>query len=90
MKFTTLLWIYLSLVALLAITIGVALLPVESAFKPVVGLAVATTKAGLIAAFFMELRDRGGMVRIFAAAGTFWLLLLFALSACDYLTRQWH
>lgn len=90
MKFTTLLWTYIGLVALLALTIGVSFLPGEGAFKPVAGIVVATAKAVLIVGLFMELRSHRGMVRVFAAAGLFWLLLLFVLTGADYLTRQWH
>ena len=90
MKFTTLLLVYLALVALLAITVGAALLPIGGNAKPVVGLVIAAAKAGLIVAVFMEFRERRGMVRVFASAGLFWLLLMFILTGSDYLTRQWH
>jgi cytochrome c oxidase subunit 4 len=90
MKFTALLLVYIALVALLAITVGAALLPIDRSIKPVVGLVVAAAKAGLIASVFMELRNRGGMVRVFAAAGFFWLVLMFVLTGADYLTRGWH
>ncbi|RYD91603.1 MAG: hypothetical protein EOP50_14020 [Sphingobacteriales bacterium] len=90
MKFGTLLGTYIGLVALLALTIGISLLPGDGAFKPIAGIVVAALKAALIALWFMELREHRGLVRVFAAAGLFWLLLLFLLSGADYLTRQWH
>ena len=89
MKASLLLWVYLLLVVLLGCTIGMALMPLGSAFKPLAGVLVAVIKAGLIAMFFMQLRYHRGTVRLFAAAGIFFLFLLFFLIACDYLTRQW-
>lgn len=89
MKCSNLFLVYVALVSLLASTIGVALLPSTGELKPLIGLAIAGLKAGLILMFFMELRQRSGLVRLFAAAGVFWLLLMFVLISGDYLTRQW-
>jgi cytochrome c oxidase subunit 4 len=44
----------------------------------------------LVIFFFMEVRWSAKLTWIFAAAGFFWLLILFTLVASDYLTRQWH
>ncbi len=87
MKFATLLIVYIALVLLLALTIGVAYLPVGASIKPEIGLLIAAGKALLIVLFFMEIKYRNGLVRIFAGAGVFWLLLLFLLTAADYFTR---
>jgi cytochrome c oxidase subunit 4 len=51
------------------------------------GLLVAAAKAGLIAWIFMELRVSSPLVRLFAAAGLYWLVLLIALTLADFLTR---
>lgn len=48
---------------------------------------IATTKAVLIAAVFMNLRRSFPLVRLFAAAGAIWLAILFIFTAADYLTR---
>jgi cytochrome c oxidase subunit 4 len=54
-----------------------------------IGLLIAFAKAFLIAFFFMNLRGQTGLVRTFAVAGLFWLLIMMALTASDYLTRAW-
>jgi cytochrome c oxidase subunit 4 len=53
-------------------------------------LAFAVAQTLLVLAFFMRLRHSAKLIRIFAAAGFFWLLLMITLAMSDYLTRQWH
>ncbi len=36
----------------------------------------------------MELKRSSGLVRAFAVAGFFWLLILLTLTSADYLTRR--
>jgi len=80
--------VYLALLGLLALTALVARLPAGAWSLPV-ALAIATAKLILIFLFFMRLRVQGGLVRIFAVAGFFWLGLLGTLAFSDYLTRGW-
>lgn len=77
-----------ALMLLLALTVSAAFLPLGSA-KPWIGYAIATAKAGVILWFFMEMRREGGIARLAAVAGFVWLVMLFALTAADYLTRGW-
>jgi len=77
---------WLGLMALLAITVALAYVPLGTA-NTVVALAIATIKALLIAAIFMELRERSGMMIAFAGAGFFWLAILLWLAFADYVTR---
>ena len=44
----------------------------------------------LILLFFMRLHSSAKLTWIFAAAGFFWLLMMFILVAGDYFTRAWH
>lgn len=53
-------------------------------------LAFAVCQMLLVLSFFMRLRHSTKVIRIFAAAGFFWLMILFTLALSDYLTRQWH
>ncbi len=53
-------------------------------------LAFTVTQMLLVLAFFMRLRHSGKLIRVFASAGFFWLLILFVLAFSDYLARQWH
>jgi cytochrome c oxidase subunit 4 len=53
-------------------------------------LAFAVGQMILVLLFFMRLRHSAKLIRVFASAGFFWLLILFVLAFSDYLTRQWH
>jgi len=82
----TYLLVYLALLLLLGATILSAQFEL-GVWNPVLNLAIATVKAGLIAWVFMHLRESSGLVRLFAVAVLFWLFALFALSLADWLTR---
>ncbi len=81
-----LLWTWLGLLALLALTAGSALLRL-GAWNGVVNLAIALTKALLVLIVFMRLGAAHALVRLAALAGVITLGLLFLLSGSDYLTR---
>ncbi|ETI65748.1 oxidase [Sphingobium sp. C100] len=83
-----LLLVWAALMALLALTVGAAFLPIGMA-KPWVAYAIATAKAILILWFFMEMRRESGLARLAAIAGFVWLAILIMLTATDYLTRRW-
>jgi cytochrome c oxidase subunit 4 len=74
------------LLALLTLSALTVLLP-PAPWKTAAGLLIAGLKLGVIALFFMRLREHRGLTRIFAAAGLFWLGLLMVLVFADYLTR---
>ena len=77
---------WIALLLLLALTVTVAYLPL-GAFNAVVALTIGATKAGIVAAIFMELRHREPRTFIFAGAGFFWLCILLWLGSMDFLTR---
>jgi cytochrome c oxidase subunit 4 len=77
---------WLGLLALLGLTMFVAYQPLGT-FNTVVALAIASGKALLIAAIFMELRERNGLMIAFAGAGFFWLAVMLWLAFSDYATR---
>jgi cytochrome c oxidase subunit 4 len=83
---SALLWALLALLALLALTIALAYQRL-GALNTSIALAIATTKALVVAAIFMELRERRPLTIAFAAAGFFWLAILLWLAATDFLTR---
>jgi cytochrome c oxidase subunit 4 len=80
--------VYLALLCLLTLTAGSTALPVGWWSTPI-SLVIAFVKAFLIAYFFMDLRRQPGIVRVFAVAGLFWLLILLVLTASDFFTRAW-
>ena len=56
-------------------------------FNVVIGLAVALTKAILIALFFMHLRGARGLLFVAALSGLVWLMILLDFVLSDYATR---
>jgi cytochrome c oxidase subunit 4 len=78
---------WLALLALLALTVTLAYLPL-GAFNGIIALTIGSIKAAIVAAFFMELRHRGPRTFIFAGAGLFWLGILLWLGSMDFLTRS--
>jgi len=55
----------------------------------VVMLTIACTKALLVILFFMHVRWSSRLTWVVAAAGFFWLLILFTITMSDYLSRGW-
>ena len=55
----------------------------------VVMLVIACTKALLVVLFFMHVRWSSRLTWVVAAAGFFWLLILFGLTMTDYMSRGW-
>ena len=78
-----------ALMGLLALTTGLAFVPLGAA-QLGVSLAIAMTKALLVLLLFMELKGSSGLVRVFAAAGFFWLLIMIGLTSADYMHRSDH
>ena len=77
---------WIALVLLLAATTTLAFVPLGN-FNIVVALAIAAAKALIVLLFFMELRGSRALVRTFAAAGFFWLLIMITLTTADYAHR---
>jgi cytochrome c oxidase subunit IV len=78
--------VWLALMALLAVTVGSALVHLGS-LNVVINLSVSVAKTLLVATFYMHLRSREPWLRVVAAAGVVWLAMLIGLSLVDYLTR---
>lgn len=76
----------LALLALLGLTIGLALLPL-GAFNTLLAIAISLAKMLLVMLVFMRLRQSHPFVRLAAAAGFVWLLMLIGFALADYLTR---
>ncbi|CAO3426997.1 cytochrome C oxidase subunit IV family protein [Azospirillum endophyticum] len=82
------LFTWAALVVLLAATLGLAYVPMPGPLNVAVALGISVAKALLVLALFMKLFRAPALTRAAAAAGLFWLAVLFALSATDYLTRK--
>lgn len=79
--------VWTALICLLALTTALAFVPLGTA-NLFVSLAIAITKASLVLLVFMELRASSGLVRVFACAGFFWLLIMIGLTSADYTHRS--
>jgi cytochrome c oxidase subunit IV len=75
-----------ALLALLGLTLFLAYLPLGP-FNLILALLIASTKTLIVAAIFMELRERSGVMIAFAAAGFFWLGILIWLAGTDFVSR---
>ena len=84
--------VYFSVIACLfvftAITVAVAFLSLGVMNTPV-ALAIAIFKASLVVLFFMHVKYNTPLMWVFAGAGFFWLIILFALTMQDYVSRSW-
>jgi cytochrome c oxidase subunit 4 len=82
--------LYYTVFIALIIGTGLTVLAAEidlGALNNVVMIAIAGTKALLVILFFMHVRWSTRLTWVVAASGFFWLLIMFALTMQDYLTR---
>jgi cytochrome c oxidase subunit 4 len=80
--------VWAALLALLALTVGAAFVPLGP-FNTITAISIAVTKAVIIALYFMHLRYSPRLTWIVAGAGFFWLLLLFTFALGEYATRSY-
>lgn len=80
--------IYLLLLVGLAVTVGVAYVPLGSA-NVFAALTIASVKAALVVVFFMHIGTSPRLNRIVVGAGLVWLSILLVVILSDYLTRDW-
>jgi cytochrome c oxidase subunit 4 len=78
--------VYFTLVALTLLTCALALVP-QVSWHAMVGLGIASFKAGLIAVFFMHILSADRLPWLTLLAGILWLSILLGLTLTDYLTR---
>lgn len=80
--------VWLALLILLGLTFTIAHVPLGS-FNVVAGLVIAAIKVTFVVVIFMGLGRSSALVRVAAAAGVFWLAILFVLTLTDVIaTRQ--
>ena len=79
---------YLGLVAFLALTYGVSLIPLGNALGTAAGLLVGLAKTLIIVRVFMEFGKAGRISRVWFGVGLAWLLLLSSI-LFDYVARPW-
>ena len=85
----TYLWIWLTLMALMAITAYLSTVDL-GAWNTPVALIIAVIKAVLVVLFFMHVKyESQKMVWAVVAAAVFWFVIMVSLTMTDMLTRTW-
>jgi cytochrome c oxidase subunit 4 len=77
----------ISLVVLLALTVILSMSHMGK-LALAAALAIALIKATIVGGFFMDLRRAPTPIRLTAAAGLFWLIIILAGTLTDYVTRR--
>jgi len=86
---TTYITVWLALLAGTALTVFAAHINLGP-FNAAVALTIATTKALLVALFFMHIRGASEkLLKLVVISTIFFLFILLALSMADYGTRTW-
>ena len=80
--------VFAALIALTLLTVGLSFVEL-GVWHSIVGLAIATAKALLVALFFMHVLYSSRLTWIMVGAGAFWLGIRLVLTLTDYLTRPW-
>lgn len=80
--------IWLALLALAAISLGSAYIPL-GAGNVAVNLGIAAIMVALLVTFLMDLKAATSIVRLVATAGLFWTIFMFVLMFSDYLSRSY-
>ena len=80
--------VFLALIVGTALTVAAAFIDM-GAMNNVVMLGIASAKAMLVILFFMHVRWSTRLTWVVVASGFFWLLILFALTMTDYMSRGW-
>ncbi len=81
-----LIYTYVALLLLLGCAVALSFVPLGG-WNLWLSLAIAAAKTLLIMAFFMQLARADTLIRLAAAIGFAWLLLLFLLGLADYLGK---
>jgi cytochrome c oxidase subunit IV len=80
--------VWLVLLILFGATLGSAYLPLGTG-NLTVNLVIAAIMIVVVVIFLMDLKSATALIRVVAAAGLFWLILMFGLTFNDYLSRYY-
>ena len=80
--------IFAALLVMTSITVAVAFIDLGF-LNTFVAVSIAVFKGSLVVLYFMHVRYSSRLVWVFAGAGFVWLLILFAFTLGDTLTRDW-
>ncbi len=77
------------LLLLTGLTVWVANFNLPGPLNAIVALSIAVLKGTLVVLYFMHLRHSSKLTWVFICAGVIWLIILFAFTLSDFLTRGW-
>ena len=80
--------IFGALMVLTALTVWVATFDLGR-WNAIMALSIAVVKATLVVLYFMHVRYSSKLTWVFVCAGIIWLIILFAFTLSDFLTRGW-
>jgi cytochrome c oxidase subunit 4 len=80
--------IFGALMVMTGVTVWVATFDLGR-WNAIVALSIAVVKATLVVLYFMHVRYSSKLTWVFICAGIIWLIILFAFTLSDYLTRAW-
>lgn len=80
--------VFAGLLILTGVTVGVAYVDFgTTALNTAIALAIATTKATLVAVWFMHLNVASRLHALSLVGAVFWLVVLIVITMADYVTR---
>ena len=80
--------IFVSLLVCTGVTVGAAFIDL-GILNPMIALAIACFKAGLVFLWFMHVKYSSRLVKMTLAAGFFTFLALITMTLSDYISRAW-
>jgi cytochrome c oxidase subunit 4 len=81
--------IFLALLVGTALTVWAGLQDFPGPLNVVIAMTIAVIKATLVVLYFMHARYSSRLIWLIVASALFWMVILFALTFSDYLTRDW-
>jgi cytochrome c oxidase subunit 4 len=82
--------VFFALMVLLIATVAAAFIPHQGGvFNVWIALAIAAIKATLVILFFMHVVEANRLTKLFVAGTFIWLVVMFAFTFTDYLSREW-
>ena len=86
--YKTYIGVWVALITLTFVTVGAGLADLKH-MGIIVAMLIASVKVTLVILYFMHVRWSGKLVWLFAASGFLWLLILFAITFADVISRDW-
>jgi cytochrome c oxidase subunit 4 len=81
--------IFLALMVGTALTVWAGLQDFPGKLNVIIALTIAVIKATLVVLYFMHVRYSSKLIWVVFTSALFWLVILFAFTFSDYLTRGW-